>query len=92
MSTAKKMKLERDIEVDPNSRFWHRGWKWNSAKKLRQWLKRGKSENEDNTRLTKRSKKTINPTFRVNLTAEGSQKYKRRKKKKRHLKNSSDRT
>ena len=44
-NTVEEMKRKRDSEVDPNSRFWQHGWKWNSAKKLRQWLKRGKSEN-----------------------------------------------
>ena len=72
--------------------YWHRGWKWNSAKKMCQWLKRGKSETEEDSKLPKKCKTTDNPTFIVNLTAEGSQRFKRRKKKKRNSKKLSDRT
>ena len=77
------MKRKRDSDVDPHSRFWHKGWKWNSAKRLRQWLKHGRSETEEDLQSTKKSKTTNNPTFRVNLLAEGSQRFKRRKNKKR---------
>ena len=82
-TTVEKMKRKRDSDVDPHSRFWHKGWKWNSAKRLRQWLKHGRSETEEDLQSTKKSKTTNNPTFRVNLLAEGSQRFKRRKKKKR---------
>ena len=63
-NTIIEMKKKRDLDVDPNSRFWNRGWQWNSAKRLCQWLKQGKNENKED----------------ANLMAEGSQLYKRRKK------------
>ena len=81
MKRAEETKKKRDRDVDPNSRFWHHGWKWNSAKRLHQWLKHGRSKSEEDLQSRKKCKMTDNPTFRVNLIAEGSQRFKRRKKK-----------